>query len=145
MSLPKSDRNFRSNLRKNIPEIGPLTSVGFSQAIAAALHQEYGQTHAAIKTVVAVTQANQRAVKNWFEAKNAPRGHHLVQLVQHSDCVLEALLEASGRHEILRAKRFADAKALLLQMLKLMDEMSDQTEGESVRQPRHLSRDRSRS
>jgi hypothetical protein len=137
MSLPKSDRNFRSNLRKNIPEIGPLTSVGFSQAIAAALHQEYGQTHAAIKTVVAVTQANQRAVKNWFEAKNAPRGHHLVQLVQHSDCVLEALLEVSGRREILLAKRLADTRAVLLQMLKLIDEMSNGAGDENIRQPHH--------
>jgi hypothetical protein len=99
--------------------------VGFSRAIADALHEEYGRTHAAIKTVVSVTQANQRAVKNWFEAKNAPRGHHLVQLVRHSDSVLEALLEASGRRDILLAKRFTDTRAVLLQMLKLIDEMSD--------------------
>jgi hypothetical protein len=99
--------------------------VGFSRTIADALHQQYGRTHASIKMVVSVTQANQRAVKNWFEAKNAPRGHHLVQLVRHSDCVLEALLEASGRREILMAKRFADTRALLLQMLRLIDEMSD--------------------
>jgi hypothetical protein len=105
--------------------------VGFSRTIADALHQQYGRTHASIKTVVSVTQANQRAVKNWFEAKNAPRGHHLVQLVRHSDCVLEALLEASGRYEILRAKRFADTRAVLLRMLKLIDEMSDGEEAES--------------
>jgi hypothetical protein len=125
MSLPKSDRNFRSPAGKNFPVAAPLTSVGFSRVIADALHQQYGATHAAIKTVVSVTQANERAVKNWFEAKNAPRGHHLVQLVGHSDCVLEALLEASGRQEILLAKRFADTRALLLQMLKLIDDMSD--------------------
>lgn len=101
-----------------------MSSVEFAHVIANALHQEYGHTHAAIKTVGSVTQANHRAVKNWFEAKNAPRGHHLVQLVQHSDCVLEALLDASGRHEILMAKHFTDARAVLLQMLALIDQMS---------------------
>jgi hypothetical protein len=125
MSLPKSDRKFRSGSGRNFPETAHLTSVGFSRTIADALHQQYGRTQASIKMVVSVTQANQRAVKNWFEAKNAPRGHHLVQLVRHSDRVPEALLEASGRREILMAKRFADTKALLLQMLKLIDEMSD--------------------
>lgn len=128
MSLPKSDRNFRSGSRKNLSEAAPLSSVEFSRTIADALHQQYGRTHAAIKTVVSVTQANQRAVKNWFDAKNAPRGHHLVQLVRHSDHVLEALLDVSGRHEVLQAKRFADTKALLLQMLKLIDEMPNEIE-----------------
>jgi hypothetical protein len=66
-----------------VDEKGPKRSVysgitfpsgRFPGAIAAALHREYGATHAAVKTVVGLTGANERAVKNWFKAKNGPSG-----------------------------------------------------------------------
>ena len=41
---------------------------GFADAIAGALRREYGATHAAVKIVVDLTGANERAVKNWFDA-----------------------------------------------------------------------------
>jgi hypothetical protein len=124
MSLTKTSRKFQSELGKTFPDNeGQLNSVIFSEAIAAALHRQYGETHAAIKSVVAVTRANERAVKNWFDGKNAPRGHHLIALIRHSDCVLEMVLLAAGRFEILSAKKFADARAVLVQMLQLIDEL----------------------
>lgn len=124
MSLTKKGRNFRSVAGSYFPSPGRLTSVGFSRAVSGALHREYGQTHAAVKTVVSVTQANHRAVKNWFDAKNAPRGHHLIELLRHSDCVLEMVLEASGRRDILLGKKLADAREELVRMVALMDTLS---------------------
>ena len=74
MSFTKNDRMNRSVSGRTFP------SERFADAIATALHREYGGTHAAIKTVVALTGANERAVKNWFDAKNGPNGDFLIAL-----------------------------------------------------------------
>lgn len=123
MSLTKKDRKIRSTNGRMFPEGSYPDSVAFSQHISDALHREYGQTHAAVKSVVAVTRANERAVKNWFDGKNAPRGHHLVALLGNSDCVLETVLLAAGRVEILTAKKIANSRAVLTEMLRLLDEL----------------------
>jgi len=123
MSPTEKDRNSRSRNGRNFPKKSYPDSVVFSQHISDALHREYGQTHAAIKSVVAVTHANERAVKNWFDGKNAPRGHHLVALLGSSDCVLEAVLLAAGRVEILTAKKIANSRTILTEMLRLLDEL----------------------
>lgn len=123
MSPTKRDRNFRSTNGRKFPSAGFPDSVVFSRHISDALHREYGQTHAAVKTVVALTHANERAVRNWFDGKNAPRGHHLVALLGNSDCVLEAVLLAAGRVEILTAKKLSDSRAVLAEMLRLLDEL----------------------
>ena len=123
MSLTKNGRKFRADSGNNVPSPHRLTSVAFSKAVSGALHREYGQTHAAVKTVVSVTDANERAVKNWFGAKNAPRGHHLVELLRHSDCVLEMLLEASGRRDILLGKKLVDAREALIRIVALIDQL----------------------
>ena len=77
----------------------------------------------AIKTVMAYTGAGDRAVRNWFEAKNGPNGENLIELVRHSDEVLEAFLQMSGREEILTAKKLVDARNTLVEMLKTIDEL----------------------
>jgi hypothetical protein len=74
MSLPKEGRKDRSVVGKVFP------SDRFPDAIAAALHRQYGDTHGAIKAVVHVTGATERAVKNWFQAKNGPNGESLIRL-----------------------------------------------------------------
>jgi len=67
--------SFAKDDRKNQPIHGKsLHAERFSEAIARALHREFDHTHSAIKTVVALTGANERAVRNWFEAKNGPNG-----------------------------------------------------------------------
>ena len=77
----------------------------------------------AIKTVMAYTGAGDRAVRNWFEAKNGPNGEKLIELVRHSDEVLEAFLQMSGREEILTAKKLVDARNTLVEMLKTIDQL----------------------
>src|SRR5690349_14486214 len=73
MSPAKKDRKTQSVFGKEIPkQADGLHGMQFASVIAAALHREFGGTHAAIKTVVGLTNANERAVKNWFEAKNGP-------------------------------------------------------------------------
>lgn len=117
MSLTKKDRIIRSASGITIPQ------GGVAHAIAAALRSEYGSTHAAVKTVVALTGANERAVKNWFAAKNAPSGEFIVALCRHSDEVLEAFLLMAGREKQVKAKKIVDAMNRLREVLVLLDEL----------------------
>ena len=126
MSSPKEDRKIQSVSGKRFQSRshdGRGGSLRFAEAIAAALRLEYGGSHGAVKTVVELTGANERVVKNWFQAKNGPSGEFLIALCRHSDHVLETVLLMAGREEQVKAKKFIDAKAKLRQMLTLMDEL----------------------
>jgi hypothetical protein len=81
-----------------------------------------------VKTVVALTGANERAVRNWFDGKNGPSGKHLIELVRHSDAVLEAVLILAGRERVLTAKFVIDAKEKLVEILEFVRQLaSDDT------------------
>ena len=121
MSLPKEDRKSRSVGGKVFP------SDRFPDSIAAALHRQYGDAHGAIKAVVHVTGATERAVKNWFQAKNGPNGESLIRLCRHSDQVFETVLLLAGREEHLRVKKLGDLKATLRQMLALISDLEAST------------------
>jgi len=116
--------SFAKDDRKNQPIHGKsLHAERFSDAIARALHREFDHTHSAIKTVVALTGANERAVRNWFEAKNGPNGEFLIALCRHSDQVLETFLLLAGRREHLRARKLVRAKDTLQEILALLSEL----------------------
>jgi hypothetical protein len=76
-----------------------------------------------VKTVMAYTGAGERTVKNWFEGKNGPNGENLVELVRHSDEVLEAFLWMADREDILAGKLLVDARDELVEMLEIIDEL----------------------
>ena len=126
MSFPEKDRNFQPESGKTFPRsfIGASAQdFDFTFVVARALHQAFGGTHAAVKTVSAFTGANERTVRNWFEGKNAPNGVSLVKLVRYSDEVLEAFLLMAGRKEILSAKKLVDARDKLVEMLEIIDQL----------------------
>jgi len=87
------------------------------------LHREYRDTHATVKTVAALTGANDRAFKNWFAANNGPSGEFVVALCRHSEEVLHTFLLLAGREEQIKAKRVVDAKNKLREILGLLDEL----------------------
>jgi pyridoxal/pyridoxine/pyridoxamine kinase len=123
MSPTKKDRKIRSVSGKDFPQAFNGSGDAFARVIADALHRDFGATHAAVKTVVSLTHANERAVKNWFLAKNGPTGQHLVDLVRTSDQVLEAVLLMSGRTDLVVAKKLADSKEVLIKMLQLIADL----------------------
>jgi len=126
MSFAKKGRNIRSGIGKEFPgaEVqAPLGSGRFAAIIADALHREFGETHAAVKLVASFTHANERAVKNWFAAKNGPGGPHLITLMRHSEEVFEAFIVLAGRQDLLTIKKFSEARATLQEMLRLLDEL----------------------
>jgi hypothetical protein len=128
MSSTKKDRKIRP-ISGKIFLTAPTSSRHFAEAIAGALRQGFGGTHAAVKTVVSLTGANERSVKNWFDAKNGPSGEHLVDLARHSDDVLEAFLMMSGRGEVIAAKKMVDARRKLHEMLVILDQLEGKERG----------------
>ena len=131
MSLTENHRKIRSQSGKTFPDDdGPLPGAGgFALTIADALRREFGGTTAAVKMVVALTGANGRAVRNWFAAKNGPSGENLIDLMRHSDEVLEAVLIMAGRVDMAKIKKLGDARKQLHKMLALMDEIEKGASG----------------
>lgn len=120
MSRTEKDRNIRS-----IPGIVFPASV-VADAIAKALHREFDDSRSAVKTVVSLTGANQRAVKNWFEAKNAPSGENLISLCRHSSEVLGTFLLLAGRNEHVAMTRVGEAREQLRRLLAILDDCDAQ-------------------
>jgi hypothetical protein len=127
MSFRKKGRKFRPDSGKTFPRSSGsvATSDGykFADVIAETLHETFGGTRMSVKKVMAFTGAGERAVKNWFEGKNSPNGENLVELVRHSDEVLEALLWMADREDILAGKLLVDARDNLVEMLEIIDQL----------------------
>lgn len=124
MSPTQKDRNLRSDSGRSIPL--PATAgaqPSFPEVIAEALRRQYGGTPAAVKIVVRLTRANERAVKNWFDAKNGPSGENLVSLLRHSDEVLETVLALAGRQDLIVARKLTGAREKLREMLAMIDDL----------------------
>lgn len=127
MSFRKKGRKFRPNSGKTFPRSSGrvATSDGykFADVIAQTLRETFGGTRMSVKTVMAYTGAGERTVKNWFEGKNGPNGENLVELVRHSDEVLEAVLWMADRDDILAGKLLVDARDNLVEMLEIIDQL----------------------
>ncbi len=136
MSFRKKGRKFRTVSGKTFPKSSGkvVASEGyeFAAVIAETLRETFGGTRRSVKTVMAYTGAGERTVKNWFEGKNGPNGENLVELVRHSDEVLEALLLMAGREDILAGKLLVDARDKLVEMLEIINQLRV---GESAADP----------
>ena|SRR5680860_313424 len=96
---------------------------GYASAIAAALQQELGATHRAVKTIMKWTGANERTVKNWLAAKNGPRGEHLIELIRYSDAVLHASLHMAGRTQPIASEKVLQIRGVLSETVELIDRL----------------------
>ncbi len=127
MSFRKKGRKVRPVSGRTFPRssgtVEKSDGYDFTAVIAATLREAFGRSGRSIKTVMAYTGAGERAVKNWFEGKNGPNGENLVELVRHSDEVLEALLSMAGREDILAGKLLVDARDKLAEMLEIIDQL----------------------
>ncbi len=128
MSSLNKDRKIQANSGKVVPPDDPgrrLGASGFAAAVSEALHREFDGNGSAVKAIVGLTSANERAVKNWYQGKNGPSGEFLVLLCRHSDQVLETVLLLAGRQDLVTAKKLVDAKGKLHEMLSLIDEIEN--------------------
>lgn len=126
MSPSKNGRIMQSGNGTSFPErtlTERLGAAGFAKSIAEALQREFGNSGSAVKTIVGLTSANERAVKNWYQGRNGPSGEFLILLCRHSDQVLEAVLLLAGRKDLVAAKKIVDAKGKLREILSMIDEI----------------------
>ena len=127
MSFRKKGRKFRPVSGKTFPSSSgtvPVSEVyDFTAVIAETLRHAFGGTARSVKTVMGYTGAGERTVKNWFEGKNGPNGENLVELMRHSDEVLEAMLMMACREDILAGKLLVDFRDKLVEMLEIIDQL----------------------
>src|SRR5665213_4184443 len=98
----------------------------YAMAVAYALKSQLGTTHRAVKIIMRWTDAGERTVKNWLAGVSGPNGQHLVELIRHSDEVLDVLLLMAGRQQIAAAKKLVDVRNKLAETIQQVDElMSD--------------------
>ena len=76
-----------------------------------------------MKVVARLTGANERAVKNWFDAKNGPSGENLIILLRHSNEVLEIVLQLADHRELSIARKFSASRETLRQMIVMIDDL----------------------
>jgi hypothetical protein len=79
---------------------------------------------------MAYTGAGERTVKNWFEGRNGPNGENLIELIRHSDEVLEAVLVMAGRRDILAGKLLLGSRDTLVKMLEIIDHFNTDDPGD---------------
>lgn len=126
MSFTENDRNFRSESGKTfLDEAATSDATDFVGAVAHALRQEFGHQPAAVKSVARLVGANERAVRNWFEGKNGPNGGHLIDLMRHSDAVVDAMLRMCGRQKVRYGMALAEAGAKLRELIALIEDLTE--------------------
>ncbi len=76
---------------------------GYAGALGAALRSEFAERRHAAKILGRWTGAHERTIKTWLAGTACPNGDHLIALVAHSDAVLETVLAASRRTDLLQA------------------------------------------
>jgi hypothetical protein len=126
MSFVGSGRKIRSKIGNSFP--GALNTPGgtdatFAEVISAALRAEFGRGPSAVKIVARLANANERTVRNWFDAKNGPNGESLVPLIRSSDGVLQAVLELAGRQNLRVAIHVKDLRQRLAELIAAIDDV----------------------
>jgi hypothetical protein len=98
-------------------------SKSYAAVIACALKSQLGTSHQAAKTLMKWTGASERTVKNWLSGISGPSGEHLVELIRHSDNVLQALLAFAGRPLVMTTYNLVSVRAKLTGIVDQIDSM----------------------
>lgn len=100
---------------------GRISASEYRKAISTALSQELGGAGRAAKDTASWTGASERTAKNWISATYAPTGENLIELMRHSDTVLDVVLVLAGRDEDRMARRVSLARNELAEILRGLD------------------------
>jgi hypothetical protein len=121
MSFQNKARDLQTEKGKSFHPGDEDRSKPFAELIAVAMRLEWGATPSARKEVCRLTGANERAVRNWFEAKNGPSGENLVHLLRHSHAVLTTVLSLAGRQDLLVSANVMGLRQHLSQLIETID------------------------
>ena len=100
---------------------GRISASEYRNAISTALSQELGGAGRAAKDTARWTGASERTAKNWISATYAPTGENLIELMRHSDTVLDVVLVLAGRDGDRMARRVSLARNELAEILRGLD------------------------
>lgn len=78
-----------------------LSEAEFAGYIGAALQRELGASRGAAKTVMRWTHVSNHTARSWLHGQTSPSGLHLVELAAQSTPVMHALLQLTGRGDLL--------------------------------------------
>lgn len=92
-----------------------------SEQIAAALRLDLGDTHRAIKTIMAWTGASERSAKNWITGATTPSAEYLIELMAQSEPVLRAVLELAKRGNSPASIQLPRLRQQLLEAIRQID------------------------
>lgn len=121
MSFQKKDRSFQSKTGRTFHPPGAYAGMSFAEVIAAALKAEWGGSPSARKELGRITNANERAVRNWLDGRNSPSGEHLVSLIEHSDAVFEAVLHLTDRYYLAPSAELLELRQRLVAAVETID------------------------
>jgi hypothetical protein len=93
----------------------------YAAAIACVLSAQLGATHQAVKVIMRWTGAGERTVKNWLSGISGPNGQHLIELIRHSDHVLEVVLTLSDRQQCMAMQSLVDVRNTLAKTVEQLD------------------------
>ncbi len=108
---------------------GRVSASEYRQAISTALSQELGGAGQAAKATMRWTGASERTAKNWISGSYGPTAEHLIELMRHSDTVLNVVLGLSGRPEAMTMERIKAARDELTDVLEELDRMCGSQDG----------------
>lgn len=131
MSFPKNDRKIQPQFGKMFPFV-ECRGAAFLTAISTALKDEFGRGPAAVKAVARLTNTNERAVRNWYEAKNSPSAENLVVLIAQSDIIFATVLALSNRKNLSLAGDLAQLRKKLSKIMRAIDDEIVETEDRKI-------------
>ncbi len=109
-----------------------ISDAELAQIVASALRQDFGDTPSAVKRIGQLTNANLRAIKNWYQARNTPSSGHLLLLARSSPSILKFILVQIGGEDLWDAFRLLSSHALATAPEPEMPVYADINAGENV-------------
>ncbi len=103
-----------------------------AKIVASALRHDFGDSASAVKRIGQLTNANLRAIRNWYEARNTPSSGHLLLLARSSPSILKFILQQIGGEDLWDAFQLLSHHALATVPEPESDGYIDKTVNENV-------------
>ncbi|MGE3623071.1 MAG: hypothetical protein AB7H77_04250 [Bdellovibrionales bacterium] len=97
---------------RNMDRVFPILSQRkTAQIIGEILRKIYGGNGSSVKAIAAVTPADLRTIKSWYEGRNVPNLSHFLELCVNAPIFLSAILKAIGHADLAKQLDLSQAQA----------------------------------
>ena len=94
------------------------------------MRESFGDSRAVAKSLMRITGAGERTVKNWLEGKNLPSAENLINLASHSDEILYAFLFLADREHVAVNIELEAVRTKMIDLIGQIDELAGELESE---------------